>query len=90
MKILETTFTKNGFRFEQVERRGDFAVYRKSKGKAESFETIKITRHDGYTIAGATIPAGECYPSSEQWGANGFTFNDQQKALEKMKQLETK
>ena len=91
MKTLETTFTKNGFAFEQVERRGNFAVFRKAKPgrKSQSFETVKITRHDGYTIAGVTIPPGECYPSSEQWGTHGFTFNNPIAALAKMSQLES-
>jgi len=90
-KTLSPHFAKNGFIFEQVERRGDFAVFRKFKerGKSESFEAIKITRHEGYTIAGVSIPAGECYPSSEQWGTNGFTFTDPIAALAKMAQLET-
>jgi len=90
-KKLSPLFDKNGFTFELVERRGDFAVFRKFKerGKSESFETVKITRHDGYTIAGKEIPPGECYPSSEQWGTHGFTFNDPIAALAKMAELET-
>ena len=89
-KKLPPSFTKNGFTFEQVERRGDFAVFRKFKkrGFAHSFETVKINRHDGYTIAGKDIPPGECYPSSEQWGTHGFTFNDPIAALAKMAELE--
>ena len=91
MTTLSPLFTKSGFTFEQVERRGNLAVFRKAKksGKSASFETVKITSHDGYTIAGVAIPPGECYPSSEKWGTHGFTFRDPSAALAKMAQLET-
>ena len=89
-KTLSPSFAKNGFTFQQVERRGNLAVFRKEKkGKCVSFETIKINRHDGYKIAGKEIPPGECYPSSEQWGTHGFTFTDPLAALAKMAELET-
>lgn len=74
-----------------VRRVGNVAVYRRQKigGKAVHFETVIIGRHNGYVIAGATIAPAETYPLSEQWGAKGFTFNDESKALSKAKQLAT-
>lgn len=91
MKLLETTFTKKGFVHTLVQRNGNVAVYRRQKigGKAVHFETVIIGSHNGYVLAGVTMPPAETYPSSEQWGAKGFTFNDESKALSKAKQLTT-
>lgn len=90
MKLLETTFTKKGFVHTLVQRHGNVAVYRRQKigGKAVHFETVIIGSHNGYVIAGATIAPAETYPSSEQWGTKGFTFNEELAALKKAKQLE--
>ena len=91
MKILETTFTKKGFVHTLLQRNGNVAVYRRQKigGKAVQFETVIIGSHNGYEIGGVKVEPAETYPSSEQWGAKGFTFNDESAAISKAKQLET-
>ena len=91
MKTLPKTFSKNGFDFEQIDRRGDLAIFRKhKKNKCVSYEAIRIQSHDGYEIAGKQIEAGECYPSSESWGTNGFTVPTYTCALRKLTQWEAK
>lgn len=88
MKTLDTSFTHNGFRHEQVVRRGRLAVFRRTKGNQEHFETVRIQSHKGFKIAGKEFPPAETYPSSEMWGLNGWTFSDALKAREKMDDLE--
>lgn len=92
MKPLAATFTKKGFAHTLVQRHGDIAVYRRQKraGSAVHWETVIIGSHNGYVIAGVTMPPAEIYPSSEQWGAKGFTFNDEASAISKANQLQTK
>lgn len=87
MKILESSFTTKGWHFEQVQRNGDIAIYRrwKDNGLPAHFETIKIESHNGYEIGGKWIEPAESYPSEKSWGTKGFTFHTlaeaQQRAL---------
>ncbi len=81
-KTLETDFTKNGFRLRQIRREGDVAIYHKValQGNVHpvtydvGFETIVVSRHDGYEIGGVKVEPAETYPSSEQWGQKGWTY----------------
>lgn len=77
MTPLAPTFRADGFDFEQVEREGDLAIYRKTKGEnQEGFELIVIQKRAEHTWPnGNTTPPHEAYPSSESWGTSGFTFN---------------
>jgi hypothetical protein len=88
MKTLATHFKFDGFQHEQVVRRGMFAVYRRTKGSTEHYETIRIQSHNGYKIAGRDIPASETYPSSSSWGTLGWTYPDEETARAKMSRLE--
>ena len=83
MKPLPTQFTKHGWQFQQIARSGNRAVFKKTKGKASSFEVITIQQHNGYTIAGVTIPPAETYPSSEQWGTYGHTSITETAAMDR-------
>lgn len=86
-KPLETEFTKNGFRFRQIRREGDIAIFHKLalEGLPRSaphtstydagFETAVISRHDGYEMAGNKFDPAEMYPSNEQWGTKGWTYH---------------
>lgn len=81
---LPLTFTKSGWKFSQVERFGDWAVYEKQKGeRIKSWELIKILRHDGREFVGQFFPPSEMYPSSSQWGNLGWTFTSKKQALKK-------
>lgn len=75
---LKTTFTKNGFDFQQVKRDGEYAIYKKTgTGKpcrGICFEVIRIQSHTGRIFPNGQIaPPSEFYPSSESWGIDGFT-----------------
>lgn len=81
-KPLETVFRKSGFKFKQLERKGDFALFHKvaeqgpihPKSFDAGFEVVHITRHDGYEIGGIKIEPAECYPGNGQWGKQGWTY----------------
>ena len=79
MKILEESFTSRGFKFQQVKRDGDVAIYKKQLDSPESdnhhYEVIAIKKHNGYEIAGVKMPPAEMYPSDSQWGDWGYTCN---------------
>lgn len=88
-KKLETEFTKKGFNFKQSWRVGDFAIFeRKNKTSSKAhFEAIKVTRHDGYEIAGTKIEPSECYPNAEAWGYHGFTCPTIERAKLRIKEM---
>ena len=81
-KPIETEFVKSGYRFRQIRREGDVAIFHKvgQKGAKHNasfdggFEVVNISRHDGYEIAGVKMEPAEQYPSPEMWGTKGFTF----------------
>ena len=70
---LAAAFRKEGFDFKQIDRQGDVALFSKTKGRVESFEVVIVQKHKEYEIAGNIIPAHEAMPSSEQWGAAGWS-----------------
>lgn len=76
MKPLPTEFHKRGFTFTQLERRNDWALFKKVRDGTnhESFEVVNIRTHNGYKIGETEIPPSEFYPRDEDWGVHGFTF----------------
>jgi len=86
-KQLNTEFTECGFHFKEELRKKNIAIYSKEKNGIKSYETIIVTRHDGYTIAGNYIEPAEVYPSNTAWGKNGFTYKTFGEAVDKMEQL---
>lgn len=82
MKILPQKFQQNGFTLTQIKREGTKALYKKTKKgfSYESYELIKITAHNGYTIGGQYISPAETYPGTSLWGTKGWTFACKQRA----------
>jgi hypothetical protein len=76
MITLPKTYSKNGYRFEEVERIGDVAIYRQvdpDTGRTLAFEVFEVLKNKEKVIAGKALPAKEGTPSNEQWGLYGFT-----------------
>lgn len=81
-KPIEKEFTSNGFRHTLIRRDGDIAIYHKVGEKNAihtrtfdaGFETVMITRHNGYELGGVKIDPAEVYPSASQWGTRGWTY----------------
>jgi len=91
-KPLGTTFQKNGFRFKQLFREGDIALFHKvhlNPAHDGGFEVVQISRHDGYEIAGNKVEPAEMYPNSESWGVKGFTYPDLFHAETKFEKLKS-
>lgn len=90
-KPLSKDFRKFGFNFKQIWREGDYAIYEQTRNGSPqcNWESIRIRRHNGYTIGGVDIEPSEVYPSNEKWGNDGFTHTTLESAhakIEVMKQ----
>jgi len=94
LKILEESFTSKGFKFQQIKRDGDVAIYKKQLDNPEAdnhhYEVIAIKKHNGYEIAGVKVPPSEMYPSDSQWGDWGFTCNNLEDANKRFDFLQQK
>jgi hypothetical protein len=81
---LKTEFTHKGFKFNQLYREGDFAIFHRialqnsihPHTQDMGFEVVVIKRHDGYVIGGVKLEPAETYPCSSQWGSYGWTYRD--------------
>ena len=77
MQPIATDFTEGNYRFTQVERRGDFAIYQQQHRQAPGvirYEVVKIRVQPEHTWPdGRTSPEREVYPSSSSWGTLGYT-----------------
>jgi len=91
MKKLEVTFSKKGFKYTQVVRKGSHAIYQqenaKIKNSSKRYEVVEIKSHNGYEIGGSKIAAAEVYPGSTQWGILGWTHLDLDSAKERFNKL---
>lgn len=91
MKKLETEFVKKGFKFTQINRKGNVAIYKQESLSVESpkanYEVVQIKSHNGYEIGGSKIAAAEVYPGSTQWGLLGWTYQDLPTAEKRFKKL---
>ena len=92
MKTIPETFSKNGWRFRQIERVGQWAIFERRSFRANSsahYEVVKIRAHDGFMIPGTETMAepAECYPSTSTWGRDGFTLPNIDAARVKFQQL---
>jgi hypothetical protein len=91
MKKLEVTFSKKGFNYSQVTRKGNFAIYKqenvKVKNGSKNYEVVEIKSHNGYEIGGSKIAAAEVYPGSSQWGLLGWTYSDLKSAENRFNKL---
>lgn len=86
MKLLPQKFTKKGYRHTQLKREDNVALYKRQSlenSKIFHFEVVVITAHNGTTIEGNYIEAGELYPSTSQWGDKGWTCQTLIRAEEK-------
>jgi hypothetical protein len=96
-KPLKTEFTHKGFRYNQLYREGDFAIFHMVAEKGTlhqksfdcGFEVVIIKRHDGYELAGTKIEPAEVYPGTSQWGSYGWTYRDLYHAELKFQELVT-
>lgn len=72
---MKTSFRRNGFDHQQCNREGNLAIFRRQlvNGRHEHYEVVRIRAYGAAEVGGRHIPAGERYPSSEEWGRMGWT-----------------
>ena len=88
VKLLPSTFNSGGFWFRQLCRKGNVALFEKSKGdNNRSFEVVRIQRREERFAFGKVLPASEVMPSAERWGKDGWTYADLEQAREKFRAL---
>ena len=77
MKPVALIFEEGKFRYTQLERHGDLAIYRqelKSSG-VKRYEVVRIrTAGEHVWPNGTTSPKREVYPGRHAWGKDGWTF----------------
>ena len=84
---MKTEFSKFGDDFKQVKRTGNIAMFHRG---GNSYEVIKVQKHkcdmiiNGKTMA---LAGEEYYPSTNQFGTDGWCFSSLEKAEEKFDRL---
>jgi len=78
MTPVETTFTDRSYRYTQLKRQGDIAIYQqqhKAHAAVIRYEVVRIRPRPATTLpSGVLLPEREAYPSSSAWGTDGWTF----------------
>ena len=90
MQPIETEFEDGRFRYTQLERHGDVALYcqEHKESHAQRFEVIRIRIQREHTWpTGVTTPEKEAYPGAGTWGKMGWTFFKREEAEEKVAEL---
>lgn len=91
MKILETQFHSKGFFHEQIFRKGEFAIYKRTrvtKGTSKShYELILIKNHPAYEISGIHFEEGESYPNSALFGTLAWSLPTEAAAYKKLEEV---
>jgi hypothetical protein len=87
-RVVSTEFRHSGFTLTRLKRAGNVAIYKQTKRRQPpAYEVVLFREHEAYTAFGKEISAGECYPSSEQWGLYGFTYRSIEEAERKFVEL---
>jgi hypothetical protein len=76
MQPLPTTFEDRTFRYQQVERRDNLAIFTQTHktGKVVRYEVVRIRISPAHTWPNGDVsPERETYPGSAAWGHDGFT-----------------
>jgi hypothetical protein len=91
MKILDKKITNKNFKYKQIVREGNIAIYEQSivdpPSKNKWYEVIVIRSHDGYEIAGNKVAPSEMYPSANHWGTLGWTCSNLETAQKRFTKL---
>ena len=88
---LPKEFRRNGFRYRQVAREANAAIYGQTwngcQNPSVSWEAIRIRCREEFQIGGRFVEPAEIYPKSEAWDTDGFTFTDKDAAFAKLREL---
>ena len=93
---LKAEFGHDGFRYRQIAREGDYAIYEQAwtgrPNPSVCYEVVVIRYRDAKTQTmpdgnDVHFPAREVYPSSEDWGTYGWTVLTRDAAFDKLAAL---
>lgn len=91
MQPLPNTLNRNGFTHALRNREGHFAIFNviandtgRTTYEVIRIRTVKERTHTSGVLAGKTFPAREVYPSSEEWGVNGWSYVDLDSAKKRL------
>lgn len=91
MKKLQDQFVKSGWTHDLKHSDGPWRIYERSKADVPAhFELIKARVSTAEVVDGQWVKDGEpheVYPSNEQWGLYGFTFQTMEKALDRLENI---
>ncbi len=76
MQLIETAFDLGNYRYTQLERTGDVAIYeqRHKEGDVVRFEVVRIrVQPEHIWPDGRVTLEREAYPGSSVWGRDGFS-----------------
>ena len=76
MEPLRTQFDDRTFRYTQIERDGDMAIFSQTHklGQVTRYEVVRIrVQPERAWPDGRITPEREAYPGSSTWGRDGFT-----------------
>jgi len=90
-KSLPKEFRRGGFKYQQIAREGNAAIYEQRwTGCAEPsvcYEIIRIRKREGFQVGSRFVGPAEVYPNSQTWGVDGFTVTDKDAAFTKLRQM---
>jgi hypothetical protein len=93
-KRLATEFSRDGFKYRQIAREGDAAIYEQTWNSCSDpsvcYEVVSIRRRERFHIDGRVVEPAEVYPNSDAWGADGFTLADKGAAFSKLREVNTR
>jgi hypothetical protein len=94
MQPLDTQFEDRTFRYAQVERQGNVAIFTQThkQGGAVRYEVVRVRIQAAHTWpTGITSPEREAYPGSASWGGREahtcFTLPEAQAIAQQFQQL---
>jgi len=91
VQVLPHAFKAKGFTYEQMKRRGTYALLRKRNKRfpedAWTYEVVELRTHEAGCRFGKEYPASEGMPPSESWGTYGFSYNDLEMAWQKFREM---
>jgi hypothetical protein len=90
-KPLPKEFRKDGFKYQQIMRDGNAAIYEQTWTGCDNpsvcYEVIRIRQREGFQIGGRFVEPSEVYPNSEAWGVDRCTLTDRDAAFAKLREL---
>ena len=87
MKTLKE-YKRNGFKFEVIERIGDYALAQGSRaGVIRTYEVFKVQSHNGLKFGGIDSPPAEYAPRNADWGSKGWTYQKESTARSRLDEL---